>query len=343
MYTALSTNGLGSITWEEAIQEFSYHLQATRAPQTLRFYRVQLRQFVAWANENQVPFQGFGKRHLDRYLAFRQGNGIAPTTMRHDAICLKALCKWCSRNDLLERSPLADYEIRKAPAPARYMPPDDDVRSILEATRNYFDPTKNPEIRFLPVGKRLFHRDRNLAIVIGLLDSACRIGELLSLKVEDYRVKERMIYIRESKGREPRALPVSPGWAETLEVWLRLRKKVMSNLPPEEDEGWLFINEVGNQADIHAFRRGLRTYMTWAGISDSSTLHSLRRFSLNKLAKTNLLAAQTIAGHKETKTTLLYTKLDPDFVRGVHENVGVVRDVLQANPQKLVTRKKRLV
>jgi hypothetical protein len=68
MYTALSTNGLGSITWEEAIQEFSYHIQATRAPQTLRFYKVQLRQFVAWAKENEVPFQGFGKRHLDRYL-----------------------------------------------------------------------------------------------------------------------------------------------------------------------------------------------------------------------------------------------------------------------------------
>ncbi|MBB6050722.1 tyrosine-type recombinase/integrase [Armatimonas rosea] len=341
MYKALGQNSL--ITWEEAIQEFSYHLQATRSPQTLRFYKVQLRQFTPWANENQVPFQGFGKRHLDRYLAYRQGKGIGPTTLRHDAICLKALCKWCSRNDLLERNPLADYEIRKAPAPARYMPPDDDVRAILEATRNYFDPTKNPDARFLPPGKRLFHRDRNIAITIGLLDSACRVGELLALKVEDYRIKERMIYIRESKGREPRALPVSPGWASAMEIWLRLRKKLMSNLPPEEDEGWLFINEMGNQADIHSFRRALKTYARWANLPGSITLHSLRRFSLNKLAKTNLLAAQTIAGHKETKTTLLYTKLDPDFVRDVHQSVGVVQKILQNPAKELVVRRKRLV
>ena len=212
MYKDFSQNSL--ITWDEAIQEFSYHLQATRAPQTLRFYKVQLRQFTPWASEN-----------------------IGPTTLRHDAICLKALCKWCSRNDLLERNPLADYAIRKAPAPARYMPPDDAVRGILEATRNYFDPTSNPNARFLPAGKRLFHRDRNIAITIGLLDSACRVGELLALKMEDYRPKERMIYIRESKGREPRALPVSPGWADAMEIWLRLRKKIMFNLPPEEDEG----------------------------------------------------------------------------------------------------------
>lgn len=342
MHTASGSNSL-TLGWEEAIVEFSYHLQATRSPQTLRFYKVQLRQFVKWADENQIPFQGFGKRHLDRYLAFRQGNGISPTTLRHDAICLKALCKWCARNDLLERSPLADYEIRKAPAPARYMPPDDDVRGILEATRNYFDPAQNADIRFVPPAKRIFHRERNLAITLGLLDTACRIGEFLSLKMDDYRPKERMIYIRESKGREPRALPVSPGWAEAMEGWLRLRKKVMSNVPPEEDEGWLFISELGTQVEVRLFRRALNTYMEWAGLPAAITLHSLRRFSLNKLAKANLLAAQTIAGHKETKTTLLYTKLDPDFVRDVHQNVGVVQGVLQNPSNKIVVRRKRLV
>ncbi len=61
---------------------------------------------------------------------------------------------------------------------------------------------------------------------------------------------------------------------------------------------------------------------------------------MNRLAKHNLLAAQTIAGHKETKTTLLYTKLDPDFVREMHDAVGVVKGILGS---KRPDRRKKLV
>lgn len=48
---------------------------------------------------------------------------------------------------------------------------------------------------------------------------------MLSLKVDDYRPKEHQIVIRESKGREPRTLPVSPKWVEASNVWLRQRSK----------------------------------------------------------------------------------------------------------------------
>lgn len=90
------------------------------------------------------------------------------------------------------------------------------------------EPAKNPSIRYSPVTKRVFHRDRNYAIILGLLDSDSRIGEMLSLKVDDYRPKKRQIVIRESKGREPRTLPVSPEWVEALNVWLRQRSKIMA-------------------------------------------------------------------------------------------------------------------
>lgn len=50
------------ITWKDASREFLLHVQATRAPKTLRFYDVQLRQLVAWAENEQVSFTQFGKR-----------------------------------------------------------------------------------------------------------------------------------------------------------------------------------------------------------------------------------------------------------------------------------------
>jgi site-specific recombinase XerD len=98
----------------------------------------------------------------------------------------------------------------------------------------------------------------------------------------------------------------------------------MKNLAPKDDEGWLFINEYGGHVDEGRFRVAVKRYFKWAGLPSSITLHLLRRFSINKLAKVSSLAAQSIAGHKETKTTLLYTKPDPEFLRDAHEQAGVV-------------------
>ena len=326
-------------SWEEALHEFRLHLRATRAKKTLHYYDVQLGGLVRWANENAVPFAGFGKRHMDRYLAGRAEVGRAPLTLHHDAVCAKAFFRWCQRNDLVERSLLAEYEIRRAPRPARYMPTDAEMQALMRSAQDFWNPAKHPGCRYTPVAKRVFHRDRNYAILLGLLDSAARIGEMLSLKVEDYRAHEKQIVIRESKGREPRTLPVSAEWVEALGVWLRHRQKVMASQP--DDEGWLFISEYGGRLDEGRFLRALKKFVAFAGISEHITLHSLRRYSLNRLAKVNLLATQQIAGHKETRTTLLYTQLDPDFMRALHDSVGVVRGVLEN--RRVARQRKRLV
>ena len=60
-----------------------------------------------------------------------------------------------------------------------------------------------------------------------LLDSASRTSQMLSQKVDGYRAKERQIVIHDSKGSEPRTLPISPEWSEALNVWLRKRSKIM--------------------------------------------------------------------------------------------------------------------
>ena len=274
---------------------------------------------------------------MDRYLVSRAETGKAPLTLHHDAVCAKAFFHWCQKNDIVERSLLTDYQVRHAPRLAQYMPTDTDMQTLLKSVHDFWNPAKNPSIRYTSVSKRVFHRDRNYAIILGLLDSASRIGEMLSLKVDDYRPKERQIVIRESKGREPRTLPVSPEWVEALNVWLRQRSKIMTG---QEDEGYLFVSEFGGRLDEGRFLKSLKKITGWAKISGRITLHSLRRYSLNRLAKVNLLATQQIAGHKETRTTLLYTQLDPDFIRGVHTSVGVVRDILG---NKRVEKRKRLV
>jgi site-specific recombinase XerD len=331
-------NAFHTITWEEALREFHLHLKASRAAKTARYYEVQLLGLIRWANDDNIALTEFGKRHLDRFLAERIAQGKKPITLRHDALCAKVFFAWCAKNGLLERSNLAEYEIRNAPKPVKYMPSDEDMTTLLRAAIDYWNPDRNEDARFQAPPRRIFHRDRNYAILLGLLDTAARIGEMLSLKVEDSRAGEKSITIRESKGREPRFIPVSAEWAKALDTWLKLRAKLMAGQP--RDEGWLFITEFGTRMDEGRFLKVLKKTLVWAELSDQITLHSLRRYSLNRLAKFNLLAAQQIAGHKETKTTLIYTKLDPDFIREAHASVAVVKNILGSKREE---RRKRLV
>ena len=321
-------------TWQEAQKDFLTHIQAVRAPKTVRFYEVQLNNLVRWVEPQNISLDHFGKRHLDSFLVFRQEKGISQTTLHHDAIAAKVFLKWCVKNDIIERSLLADYEVRAAPTPPKYMPSEEDMQSLVSAVQSYYSPLSHPDIRFIHASKRAFHRERNFAIVLSLLDSACRIGEVLSLKVGDFQKAEGkrgtywQIMIRESKGRTARMIPLSEPSSQAIQSWLKVRARVMSDIPKERDPGYLFLSEIGGKIDESKFLTLLKRYLKFAGLGERITLHSLRRFSLNRLAKTSLAAAQDIAGHKDPKTTRIYTKLDSEFLLEVHTQANVVKSIL---------------
>lgn len=329
-------NSNAAYDWYEAIHEYLLHQQAHRAPKTVQFYKVQLRQLAAWAENNTVPLQKFGKRHMDRYLTERSQT-VSRSTLHHDGVAAKAFLKWCSRNDVLERNALIDYEVKAAPRPPKYMPTAEEVGKLLQASRDFWSLPKNPDVKYHSMDRRVLHRDRNYAVLLLLVDTACRIGEALALKVGDYRSGEREVRIRESKGREPRALPLSPETAEAIEQWLRARARLMRDAV--EDEGWLFPSETGGPVEPGRFGKAMGGYRDFAKLPRQITPHALRHFALNRLAKHNLLAAQQIAGHKNPQTTLIYTRIDADFVRKEHEAGSPLRGVLAPRAD----RRKRLL
>ena len=326
-------------TWYEAFKDFLTSLEAhNRAEKTVRFYNVQLGQLVRWAATEEIPLEQFGKRHLDRYLAERRQK-VGRTTLRHDAVCAVAFFKWCARNEFLDRSPLSDYEVKAAPQVAKYVPTEDEVRGLLKSLELYWNPVNNPGMINIPRTRRAVHRERNRAIILMLLDTAARIGEVANLTLEDYRAKEMQITIREAKGKQPRIIPLSPGTVEAVANWMRVRDRMMQNTAAEDDPQWLFISEYGTQLDTGRFGKAVKSVLRWAKMNETITLHSLRHYSLTRLAKFNRVVAQQIAGHKDPRTTDIYIHLDADYTRQVHAEVGVVDTILE---NRRVARRRRL-
>jgi integrase/recombinase XerD len=331
---------MATVTWQEALRGFLIHDNASDfSEKTCAFHRTQLTAFIAWASSQGLSLDGVGKRHIDEYLNFRRLAGRAPKTRYHDASCVRTFIKWCVRNDLLDRNFMVDYEIQAPPRTPMYMPTTDDMTLLLKVALDFWDTSRNADVKHVGVSKRSFHRDRNFAILLMLLDTACCIGEVLSFQVEDYQPGAGQITVTKSKGRKARVLPVTPECAAAVCDWLRIRTRIMKQVPKGEDEGWLFISESGRRIDNSSFCKVLHRYCTRAGLSDRITLHSLRRFSINRLVKINPRAAQYIAGHEDMKTTELYAKIDAEHLREVQQQAGVLKSILTS---KRAEKKKRL-
>ena len=334
-----------SLTWEEAHKSFYLHKRAVRSANTAIWYRKYVKGLMNWAEAQEIPLEKFTNRHIDQYLAFRADAGKAPATIHHDELTACVFFEWCFKNDVIPRDPLKERKVRTAPKSYKYMPTAVEVKKLLQAIQSFYDAEKNAKsAKGHSALNRSFHRDLTYAIELVKLDSACRIGEILNFKLSDYGStdKGRQLTVRASKGREPRTLPLSKTTTDAIDEWIKMRTRIMKDTPADQDEKWLFISEAGTRLNEGNYLRSLKKIVRWADLPASINNHSQRRFSLNDMAKDEnggLLFAQSMAGHKDPKTTMIYLKIDSDYLREKHEQSSPVKGLMT----ETIVKKRRLV
>lgn len=139
---------------------------------------------------------------IERFRDARKAAGLSPVTVNHDLKLLRKMFNWGIRKGFLERSPFkiateaAITLDREIPRDRRF-DSDEQETKLLNAT--------NPHRR---------------AIIIALLDTACRPGEILSLQWKDVNLERKEIVIRaeKSKTRTARWVPVSTRLLATLQM-----------------------------------------------------------------------------------------------------------------------------
>lgn len=303
------------VTWSEAVKGFYLHKKATRSPNTAIYYRKYVTRLLEWADAQSILLSEFTKRHLDEYLVYRADQGRAENTVRHSALVATVFTEWCYKNDLLHRDPLTEYKIRAAAETEMYFPTEQEMKRLINAILSFYEVSQNPNMRECSPTKRSFHRDRNFAIELTKVDTACRIGEVMDFKLSDFqefKTGSWQLTVTHSKGRKTRALPLSKVCADAILDWLKVRKRVMKDVLPGEDEGWLCISEAGARINEGNYLRGLKKIGKWAGLTYVNN-HMSRRYCLNNWTKDEnegVEFAQRMAGHSDPKTTLIYSKID---------------------------------
>jgi len=145
---------------------------------------------------------------------------------------------------------------------------------------------------------------RDKALILLLLRTGMRIGELLHTRVDDIQLKERKIIILESeKNRIGRVVYFSDDAQKVLKAWLKKR---------DPSQQYLFY---GRRKDFMAYastRAIFSKYLEKAGLYNKSyTLHCLRHTYASELlsAGMSLESLQQLLGHSSVEVTRRYARL----------------------------------
>jgi site-specific recombinase XerD len=141
---------------------------------------------------------------------------------------------------------------------------------------------------------------KHRAILMLVYSAGLRVGEVVRLKVEDIDSKRMLIHIKGSKGRKDRYTLLS-------EKALNILREYWKKYKPSK---WLFEGaKDGRYLSVRSVQKIFELACEKAGIRKEITIHGLRHSFATHLLEggTDLRYIQELLGHKDSKTTEIYT------------------------------------
>ncbi|HHV65366.1 MAG TPA: tyrosine-type recombinase/integrase [Peptococcaceae bacterium] len=158
---------------------------------------------------------------------------------------------------------------------------------------------------------------KHKAILVLTYSAGLRVSEVVSLTIDDIDQERKLIRIKQGKGKKDRYSLLS---AKALQV---LKEYVVSYKPHK----WLFS---GDKPDEHISERSVQTIfkkaILKAQIKKDVSVHSLRHsFATHLLeAGTDLRYIQELLGHKNSKTTEIYTHVSNKDLAKIRSPLDII-------------------
>ncbi|MCZ2127429.1 MAG: tyrosine-type recombinase/integrase [Anaerolineales bacterium] len=264
---------------------------------TLEFYRLNLQKFVNWLDAQSVKtIDPLTPDLLRAFFIAMSERGHSAGGVRAIFRTVRAFLRWYEAEfePSAWRDPLRKVKMPKADIEPFQPVPLEDIRAMLDVCKR---------------GRFTDERDR--AILLFLLDTGVRAGELLALNREDADAITGGVLIRKSKSRRPRTVFLGRAARRALRSYFKLRK---DNAPA------VFVTDEGERLKMAGLRQVMVRRAKSAGVAIPS-LHSFRRaFALAMhRAGVDLLTIQRLLGHSDMSVLNRYIKQDAEDLRGAHE------------------------
>lgn len=152
-----------------------------------------------------------------------------------------------------------------------------------------------------------------------LLDTGCRVRELVNLDVEDVHLDDGWAKIS-GKGRRESIVPIG----KKLKIDMHKYQHDIRPFYAVEEEEAFFVSNRGTRYSTIGISQTIRRYLKLAGVDGKLGPHKLRHtFATNFLRNDgDLETCRRILHHRSVKTTQRYLALVPEDIRNAHEKAS---------------------
>ncbi len=290
-----------------AVDRFIAYLRDQRhcSPQTVRAYETDLAQFGVFLEEEHLGGPAPGPQGIDTlavrgFVASLSRRGLSKASVARKLSAVRSFMKFAVREGRIEASPAAAVPTPKQP---RLLPHDLSVDEMF-ALLDHIDGTDPASLR-----------DR--AILELLYATGLRVGELVSLRLDDLDVGSQMVRVK-GKGGKERMVPFGAKAHETLSRWLRASAELRRK---RQDADAVFLNLRGGPLTDRSVRRILERRLREAAVQARVSPHALRHsFATHLLgAGADLRSIQELLGHASLSTTQRYTHVSTAAMMKVYD------------------------
>jgi integrase/recombinase XerD len=303
----------------QACAEFltGYFSTHDRRKKTQTAYQLDLSQFGAFAgiHFNLLELSG---TLIEQWAAHLRHEKYSPASIRRKMVTLRVFSSYWVRKGMLPESPF--WRVKLSFGRVEQLPrslTEREMRALLHrAWRNYAavesgvivteeSSSNNPKKSSLS-----YRTLRNLAIVDLLFATGMRVGEVSTLDIRDFFIKEAILRVQGKGGRDRLAFIVDNTSARIQRAHFDARLRVKT------ESLALFVNAAGGRLSTQGITKIIARLRREARIKRHITPHMLRHTVATLLLRNgaDIRVVQEFLGHTSIVTTQRYTHITKDHM-----------------------------
>lgn len=284
-----------------------FHRSEGSSAHTLSWHGLSIRQFVAYlaANAHSGDTDDLAAEDLRGYIDDLRDQGLSPASVATKVRSIKAWGKWLLTEEYLARDPFAKVKRPKVDdIPKAIFTPEEVVRLLSRCDR------------------RRLTGARDYALILLLLSTGLRAGEVLAIQESDIDAEKNLITVRRGKGGKFRVVPLSRPVEKALFRYLEHPQRPRHGRVPQ-----VFLSRFGNPLTLDGLERTLQVRGEAVGVHANP--HKFRHTAAVEYLRQGgrLETLRVMLGHSSLMMTLHYARLAGVDLVSAHEQADPLRSL----------------
>lgn len=296
-----------------------------RSERTIKSYEQTLRHFEKFCIEND--FKGDEDDCFKRYIEYMtfektkwddhptnhsEQKGVSARSVNNIIRNVRVFYNWAMEESLIDHNPAANVKYQTEEEESFEVFTDEEIKAILNAPN-----------------KRTYTGFRDYVMMLVMIDTGLRVGELTSLKRGNFDLLYQQIVLPAeiTKTKKARVLPISKTTADALRELFDY-----VGISDHENDEYVFLTQYGERYYGDTFTKMLKKYAKRCGypIKARVSPHTFRHYFAVKFLRNggDPFALMKILGHTDMQMTERYVRYAKSEVKEIHEKASPVESII---------------